>query len=161
MLSRRKERIAVAASEIRTQAFPMLLPHEVRATLLMAYLDGETADATESLMRQALGKRGPRWHLDLRADRPAMADAKANRVLAKELGEVAEAWDIPFKSESSVWPSAAGLVPAGTPVLCGLAPVAEHVSTPRESVMRISLVQRTLLLAQYLLGRAGAKGPTA
>jgi len=35
-------------------------------------------------------------------------------------------------------------------VLCGLGPVARDTYTPDESVDRISLMQRTLLLAEFL-----------
>lgn len=51
---------------------------------------------------------------------------------------------------SSAWPSVAGLVPSRTPCVCGLGPVAFDVQTPHERVQRISLVQRTLVLADYL-----------
>lgn len=59
-------------------------------------------------------------------------------------------WELPLKREPSVWPSVAELVPAMTPCLCGVGPVARDVSTPQEAVERISLVERTLLLAQFL-----------
>jgi hypothetical protein len=36
--------------------------------------------------------------------------------------------------------------------VCGLGPVARDLGTPQEAVQRISLVQRTLLLADYLGG---------
>ena len=45
----------------------------------------------------------------------------------------------------------AGLVPERTACLCGLGPVARDLGTPHEAVQRISLVQRTLLLARYLV----------
>jgi hypothetical protein len=70
--------------------------------------------------------------------------------LAKSLADVAGQWDIPLKRESSVWPSVAGLVPAAKGVVCGVGPVARDLYTPAESVDRISLVQRTLLLAEFL-----------
>ncbi len=64
---------------------------------------------------------------------------------------LAQRWEIPLETESSIWPSVAGLAldPAG--VVCGLAPVARDLYTPHEAVQRISLVQRALLLAQFIL----------
>ena len=67
---------------------------------------------------------------------------------------MADRWEIPLADEASVWPSVAGLVPSKVPVLCGLGPVGEELHTPHEAVERISLVQRTLLLTQYLAGTA-------
>ena len=85
------------------------------------------------------------------ADRPPMPERRANVELAEVAAGLADRWEIPLVAESSVLPSAAGLVPAGVPVLCGLGPVAEDINTPSERVSRISLVQRTLLLAQLLV----------
>jgi hypothetical protein len=64
---------------------------------------------------------------------------------------VAQNWGIPFQKTSSLWPSIAGLTPKTTPVICGMGPAAENLYTPLETVQRISLIQRTLLLTQYLL----------
>ncbi len=44
-------------------------------------------------------------------------------------------------------------MPEDQPVLCGLGPVARDLRTPQESLLRISLVQRTLLLTQFLVAR--------
>jgi hypothetical protein len=48
----------------------------------------------------------------------------------------------------------AGLAPPDTATLCGLGAEATGVSTPIAAVSRMSLVQRTLLLAQYLAEEA-------
>jgi hypothetical protein len=42
-------------------------------------------------------------------------------------------------------------VPAKAGVICGTGPVAQDLYTPQESINRISLMQRTLLLAQFLV----------
>lgn len=149
-LTSHRDRVAVSAVDIETNAFPMLVPHRVTVSLLVSYLDVKKADETEKRMRQILGRSAFRWNLDLIADRPPMKQRRGNDRLAHALAGVAEHWEIPFGAESSVWPSAAGLVPAKTGVVCGLGPVAEDLYTPQESVLRISLIQRTLLLAQFL-----------
>jgi hypothetical protein len=46
-LSSRENHIAVAASDIRTTSFPMLLPHSVAVTLLLSYGDEQFADSVE------------------------------------------------------------------------------------------------------------------
>jgi D-alanine-D-alanine ligase len=83
-----------------------------------------------------------------------MKERRANIRLADALTAVAAEWDIPLKRESSVWPSVAGLVPTSTGVVCGVGPVARNIYTPDEAVDRISLLQRTLLLAEFLRSNA-------
>jgi D-alanine-D-alanine ligase len=88
-----------------------------------------------------------------------MPERKANRILAEELDRVAANWEFEITADTSALPSAAGLVPAGVPVVCGLGPAAQDLNTPQERISRISLVQRTLLLAQLLVGDTMAQSP--
>jgi D-alanine-D-alanine ligase len=128
----------------------MLLPHRVVGTLLITFPDEEVADQIEAQMREILGKGGPKWKLVLDSNRPPMKDRTNSTRLAKTLLDVAEKWEIPLKRESSTLPSVAGVVPAKTACVCGIGPVAHNLGMPSESVSRISLVQRTLLLAEFL-----------
>jgi D-alanine-D-alanine ligase len=155
-LSSRKERISVSALDVQTEALPQRLPHRVSARLLVTSPDRAVADTIESRMRSSVARGGVRWELELISDRPAMQDREANGDLLGALEAVARSWEIPVDRESSATPSVAGLVPESTPCLCGLGPVARDLGTPQESVQRISLVQRTLLLAQFLLERGRA-----
>ena len=149
-LTSQKERVSVSTIDVTTETMPMLLPHRVSATILVTYPEAGVAGQIEEKMRVILGKGGPRWELERVADRPPMKERRANLRLAKSLADIASAWDMPLKRESSVWPSVAGLVPAKTGCVCGVGPVARHLGTPQEAVQRISLVQRTLLLAEFL-----------
>jgi D-alanine-D-alanine ligase len=150
-VSSRPDRISASVVDLHTEAFPMLLPHHVTATLLVTYAENGVADRAENRIREILGRGGPRWQLGLISDRPPMRDRPANRKLAKALAEAGRAWEIEVKTDSSVWPSVAGLAPDSTAVICGLGPVSRDIQTPHEAVQRISLVQRTLLLAEFLL----------
>jgi D-alanine-D-alanine ligase len=145
-----QKRMSVSAVDVRTERLPLLLPHRVTATILMTYPDAKVADDTERQMRAALGSRGPRWELESIVDRPPMSERRTTARLYRSLEQIAQRWEIPLDSESSVWPSVAGLVPAKIPCLCGVGPVARDLGTPHEAMQRISLVQRTLLLAEYL-----------
>jgi len=149
-LSSRENRIAVAASDIKTTGFPMLLPHSVAVTLLLSYGDEQLADGVERKMRRILGK-GEKWKLEMISNRPPMKLRRRNQQLSNTLRKIANQWDIPFNQESSLWPTVAGLVPASTRVVCGLGPIAKDLYTPREAVQRISILQRTLLLAEFLV----------
>jgi D-alanine-D-alanine ligase len=149
-LTSKGDRIAVAVLDLKTIHMPMLLPHQVTATLLLSYPDERAGDNVERQLHDILDHKGIRWKLERLSTRPPMKERRATARLAKTLGDVASRWDIPLKRESSVWPSVAGLVPAATAVVCGVGPVARDLYTPAESVDRISLIQRTLLLAEFL-----------
>ncbi len=149
-LSSRKDRISLSGMNIKTEAFPMLLPHRVILDLSIHYLDPKAADAAEAKVKEILNSKGYHYKMESVSDRPPMKERRHNLGLAKSLGAVAEKWEIPFGQESSVWPSAAGLVPAKVPVVCGIGPTARDLYTPQEAVNRISLVQRTLLVAGFL-----------
>jgi D-alanine-D-alanine ligase len=149
--SSRKERIAVSAVDVKTEHFSMLTPHRLTSTLLVSYLDAKTADDLERRIRNTLGKSALKWKLDLISDRPPMKARVANKKLAKAIKNVASEWEIQLESGSSLWPSVGGLVTGKTAVVCGLGPVVKDLYAPREAVQRLSLIQRTIVLAQYLL----------
>jgi D-alanine-D-alanine ligase len=155
-LTSHREYISVSTLDLHTSSFNLLQPHEVTASIAVTYLDRRRADAYEKRMRAILEEGGSaRWTLESVSDRPPMREHRRDTALAESLKQVASAWEIPLEAKTSVWPSAGGLAPAATAVVCGLGPVARDLYTPHESVQRISLVQRTLLLAQFLAQGAG------
>lgn len=157
-LSNAKKRISVNAVGLQTEALPLQLPHRVTASLLVSHPDRESGGRLDAEMRATLGKGDHPWELELISARPAMVDRKVSLALAKELEGVAAEWDLPVGRETSALPSAGGLAPASVPVICGLGPGATGLYTPEESVKRISLLQRTLLLAQFLARDARRAG---
>ena len=148
-----RKRVSIATLDLRTERHAMFVPHRVEVSLMMSYLEAAQADETEAAMRAALGRGGPKWRLQRLHDRPPMADRPTNGSLVEALEAAATRWEIPLERESSSWPSVAGLVPADTAVVCGMAPVTRDRGTPDEAVQRISLVQRTLLLSEFLIGQ--------
>lgn len=150
-LTDRKIRVAISAVDIKTEAFPMRLPHRVRVTLQVSYPDQIKADDLDQEMRKILKGGGVKWDLSLLSDRRPMLERKSNLRLLDNLKDIASKWDMPIGHESSLWPSVAGLVPESIPVICGVGPVAKDLCTSREAISRISLVQRTLLLSQFLI----------
>jgi acetylornithine deacetylase/succinyl-diaminopimelate desuccinylase-like protein len=150
-LSSQKGRVSISTIAIKTERLPMRVPHRLAATLVITYPDSKAVDEIEEKMRSIFGKLGLRWELEMLSDRPPMPSRRGGVRLTKELETVAKELEIPLKkTSSSSWPSVAGLVPAKVACLCGIGPVARNMRTPDESVQRISLVQRTLLLAEYL-----------
>ena len=154
-LSSPRKRLSIAALDVRTERHPMFVPHRMEVALMMSYVESTQADEAETSMRAVLGRGGPKWRLNRLDDRPPMVDRPTNTPLVEALEAAAARWEIPLERESSAWPSVAGLVPPETAVVCGMAPVTRDRGTPDEAVQRISLVQRTLLLSEYLIGQLG------
>jgi D-alanine-D-alanine ligase len=150
-LSNRRERIALSTVKLETQAFPMLLPHRVQATLLTSYPTKKAGDLLEEEIRKIFSKPKIKWTLETISDRPPMKTRKKDNRLLEGLSTIAQEWEIPYMQEASVWPSVAGLVKPGTPVVCGMGPSVRDLYTSKECVERLSIIQRTLLLAQYLV----------
>ncbi|MCB1009866.1 MAG: hypothetical protein KDB94_13355, partial [Acidobacteria bacterium] len=148
----KKSRLAVQVGGLSTRAFPMRVPHAAVAELLVSYASPGDAESAETHLRETLGKRGPRWRLETLSDRPPLVASAESRAVADSLLALAKELEMPLKAEGSTWPSVAGLAPAGVATLCGLAPVAQALNTPDEAVARLSLVQRTLLVARLLQG---------
>lgn len=148
-LSHRKDRVAVSAVDVRTEAYPRLLPHRIIATLQTSFPDAVQADRLETKMREII--EGHRCDLALLSDRPAMTARRVNQDLLKRIEASADKWQMPIATDTSLWPSVAGLVPSSVPVVCGMGPVVKSLSTGREAVSRISVVERTLLLSDLLL----------
>jgi D-alanine-D-alanine ligase len=149
-LSSKKDRISLSVTDIKTSSFPMLLPHRVTATLVLSYNDAKLAEEIEEQMRKLFKQSTFKWNLERISDRPPMKERRNNLQLSKPLAGVAQNWEIAISQESSVIPSVGGLVPDNIPVICGIGPVARDLYTPQEAVNRISLIQRTLLTAEFL-----------
>jgi hypothetical protein len=152
-LSSPEKKLDIAVGELRTEAFPHLLPHRVICTLLVSYLDVRAADRIEKELRGLFDEKGYKIGMEMISDRSPMKKRKANDRLLRSLQKASEVWEIPLSHESSLYPSVAGLVPSSANVICGIGPVARDITTPKEAVQRMSLLQRTLLLTQYLVDR--------
>ena len=149
-LTNRKQRISVDVVDVAVQSVPFLIPHRVDATVVVTYPDVAAADKLEAKIREVLEKEPMKWSFEPLSDRPPMLTSPDRDRLTQRLTAVAEEWELPFSVTSSVTPSVAGLVPEHTPVMSGLGPAGEDLYTSREAVSRVSVVQRTLLLAAYL-----------
>jgi D-alanine-D-alanine ligase len=143
--------LTVAVQDIKTESFQTTTPHRITASLVVSYLDLKLADAVEEKINEVLRQKGVRWSFKQISDRPPLKQRRGNTQLARAVERVAKKWEIPVELKTSLLPSVAGLVPARVPVLCGLGPSAKDRYAPQEAVSRISLIQRTLLLSQYLV----------
>ena len=152
-LGSRSKRLAVSVSDMKVDAYKMRLPHSVAALVHISYYDKKVLSETKSALGKMLSTKGTGLKCELVevSDRPPMKSRKINKKMVDDIRDAASQWDIPLNTVSSLSPSVAGLVPSAVPVICGMGPVADQLYTPQESILRISLIQRTLLLTQYLL----------
>jgi D-alanine-D-alanine ligase len=150
-LTSKKDRIALSVMDIKTDSFPMLTPHRVTSILYLTYLDPKLASTTEGKIKNLIKGSKFKVSLETISDRAPMRDRKINLRLSRAISEVANEWDIPLPHESSLWPSVGGLVSPKKPVICGMGPATKDLYTPQEAVNRTSLIQRTILISQFLL----------
>jgi D-alanine-D-alanine ligase len=153
-LTSKEKRVAVAISELRTEAYPQMLPHRAISNVYVSYLNAKDADSADESMKRIIKTREFKCTLELISDRPPLKKSKKGEALYRNLKEIADQWEIPLDKEFSLSPSVGGLAPSKVPVICGVAPIARDVDTPQEAVLRISVLQRALLLAQYLSSKA-------
>ena len=157
-LSSQAERIAVATLDLHAERHPMHAPHRVTADIVESYPTTRAGNTVVRKVHDIFGKGGPRWELVEGTTRPPFVNRPETRALAEELAEVAARWDIALERGTSGWPSVAGLAPTDKACVCAIGPVAHDLRTPQEAVKRITLVQRSLLLAEFLVGRLAEKG---
>ena len=155
-LNRPAERLTVAVQQVQSQRYSILLPHFIQATVYITFLNASLADEAEAEIFR-LCKLSDQEESTIRClaekleGRPPLNRSKDNSALIEKLREISEQWQLPFGVEASLFPSAAGVVPEGIPVICGLGPACENLYTPYESVNRGELLQRTLLLTLFLM----------
>ncbi|WP_420638903.1 ATP-grasp domain-containing protein [Candidatus Poriferisocius sp.] len=149
-LTSRSKAVSVSILDLATHGYAQYLPHQVRAGLLITYQDRERATELEREIRAILGRRGCRWDLTVDWDRPPMPETDQNAALLERWNDVADQHGISFQRTTSSVASLGGLVAATTPSLCGIGPAAHGRSTPDEHIERISLIERTLVLTEFL-----------
>ncbi len=155
-LSVPEERLTAAVQEIHSERYSILLPHRIRATVYVTFLDPTLADQAEKQIYElfAVGLQDqddPEVFIEKLEERPPLNRLPAAESLIADLKRVSEEWKLPFGVESSLLPSAAGDIPEGIPVVCGFGPASRDMFTPQECVHRGELLQRILLLTQFLL----------
>ena len=149
-LTSRKRAVSVSILDVATERHALHLPHRLTAGLLATYRDPEQAAELEAEIRTILGRRGSRWELELDWDRPPMPETPEGANLLAALNHAGESHGVQFTRETSSIASPAGLVGDGTPCICGVGPVAYDRGTPGENIERISLIERTVVLAEFL-----------
>ena len=149
-LTSRKRAVSVSILDLSTEGHALHLPHRVTAGLLATYRDPEQADELHREIRAILGRGGCRWELTMDWDLPPMPETAGSGALLEALNGAGGAHGVEFRRETSSVASLAGLVGADTPCVCGVGPAAHDRGTPGESIERIGLIERTVVLAEFL-----------
>ncbi|MDQ0254174.1 D-alanine-D-alanine ligase [Evansella vedderi] len=150
-ISSSDKKLTVAVQDVHSERYSVLLPHRVHATVVITFLDELLADEAEVQLRETFkgNTQGMKSFVEKIEERPPLIRKKNNPII-KQLKEISNDWNIPFGVESSLLSTAAGEVSKRKPVLCGLAPSSKGLYTPNEAIHRQELIQRTLLIAQFL-----------
>ena len=155
-LSSPNERLSVAVQEVYSERYSVLLPHRVRATVYVTFLDGLKADEAEAQLRELFKPKAGeqeeiRTHVEKLEERLPLNRSDNCLYIISRLKEISETWKLPFGVDSSLLSSAAGEVPDKTPVICGFGPASQNMYTPYEGIHRGELLQRALLLTLFLI----------
>ncbi len=155
-LSMPEERLTVAVQEVHSERYSVLLPHRIRATVYVTFLDAELADRAESRLHEFFAPGQGEMdetmvYIERLEERPSLNRSEETARMISRLRKISEDWKLPFGVEASLLPSAAGEVPAGTPVICGFGPASRDMFTPHECIHRGEMLQRALLLTLLLL----------
>lgn len=145
--------LTVAIQDIQSSRYSMLVPHRVSANIFITYVESNQAKKVESQVRRLFQtkKKGIKIYIEKLEARPPMVKTPKSEALIEELRKISEKWKIPFDVESTLLPSAAGVISKECAVVCGMAPSSKNLYTPEESISRTELVQKTLLISQFLL----------
>ncbi|KUO50273.1 MAG: D-alanine--D-alanine ligase [Desulfitibacter sp. BRH_c19] len=152
-LNQPEKKLSVAVQEINSERHSMLLPHRVRLTLYVTYLNNTLADNTEKQIEKIFtgDTKGINVYIEKLEDRAPLIRSRTKNPVIISLKSLCEEWKLPFGVESSLLPSAGGEGPSKVPVVCGVGPACKDLYTPNEAVHRGELLQRLLLLTLFLL----------
>lgn len=146
----------IGIQSLNTTRHHALLPHRLEASVVLTFIDMALARKIETDVRKHfnLKAHGIKTYTETVEVRPPLLKTAAQTALIKTFETIGASWSIPVKTESTILPSAAGEIPKTVPVICGLAPSSKALYTPNESISRVELIQKTMLIAQFLLARA-------
>ena len=151
-ISRPEQRLTVALQDVHSERYSVLLPHRVRATVSVTFIDEKLALDAEKQIKDLFksNPRGMKSYVEKLVERPPL-QLDQNNPAINRLKELCEEWQMPFGTESSLLATAAGEIPSNIPVICGFGPASKGLYTPNEAVHRGELIQKTFLLSMLLL----------
>ncbi len=151
-ISRPDKRLTVAVHDVQSERYSVLLPHRIKATIYLTYLDERVSQDAEKKIKEVFksNPKGIQSYVEILESRPPLIRKKKNALLER-MSAIAQEWKLPFGVESSLLSSSAGEIPKSKPVVCGGGPASKGLYTPNEAISRGELIQKTLLLTLLLL----------
>ncbi len=152
-LDSKEKKLSISLIDFNIDSYFTLQPHRIKADILVSFYEEKYLDEAVKKLHKLLKnkKNNTKVTLSEVSNRPPFIERTKSKKLSMKFKKIAKEIDIELENTVSLWPSAAGLVAADIPVICGIGPVAENIHTPKERIKRISLLQRTLILTKYLL----------
>jgi len=152
-LSKADKQLSISVQNLDSTRYSMLIAHKVTATVYITYVDGSKAKTAENALRDLFKttNKNITTFVEKLEERPPLVAASSTKTLIDTFKTIGDAWSLPFDTESTLLPSAGGIINPQKAVLCGMAPATKRLYTPEESINRTEWVQKTMLMAQYLL----------
>ncbi|WP_353892709.1 ATP-grasp domain-containing protein [Proteinivorax hydrogeniformans] len=151
-LSKPEKKLTVALTDIEPESYSVLLPHSVKATFTVTFIDENMANIVDFKIKETLkSDKKIRTYVERIAYRPPFLQNGHSNDISVKLKKLSEKWKLPFGVESSLLTSPAGELASPNSSICGFAPYGKDLYTPNEAVHRGEFLQRTLLLALFLL----------
>ncbi len=146
------DRLDVSVHNISFSSYSMMRPHQIESIVYMSYLNKNNADQIEKRLKSlfASSSRVFKTAISNVEVRPPMLKCQFQKETLAELEKICQSYGIPFSTDSSLLPSAAGDVAEDVPVICGMSPSGKNLYTPDECINRAELLQKILLLSLYI-----------
>lgn len=150
-LTNKEQNLLVKPLLLEARTLAGYSPDYATGALQVEFKDIAQGEAVEKKFRQ-IGEREKRIQVRMKrsAHRPPMAESDLNQQFFGYISGIAKRLEIKVAPAHRSTPSDICHVPATVPALGGLGPIGADVRSPREYVVRDSLVDRAALLAMLI-----------
>ncbi len=147
------DKLSIAVTDIQSSNNHMMRSHRISASIFLTYIDSQVADKIESEIKRIFRStsKNIKSYISNIEVRPPMIKNNVQNDLIMRLKNISDELELPFGVDSKSIPSAGGDVAQGIPVVCGMSPSGRNLYSVNESINRLELLQKTVLLAEYLL----------
>lgn len=152
-LSEGKKYLSISIQDIKTNRYSILVPHKITLNIIITYINSFEARNVEMELRKIFKSNNKKinTYIEKIEDRAPLNKNKNNNDLANKFIEIAKRSNIELGIESALLPSAAGEIIKSSNVICGLSPGSKSLYTPNESINRRELIEKTLLITEFLM----------
>ncbi|MBI9012216.1 MAG: ATP-grasp domain-containing protein [Clostridiales bacterium] len=147
------DKFSVAVNDFKLQNNHMMLAHKITLTLCMTYVDSNLADEMEAEIKSMFKStsKSIKSTVGTLEVRPPMNKNENQQELIMKLMNVYEDLQIPFGVDTKLFPSAGGDISEDVPVICGMSPATLELYNSEESILRLELLQKILIMTNFIL----------